>query len=218
MTPRTTLLFLVAATSLACASPSSPRGRMTLVPVSTAARPARHEPVRIRPEEARARAVRTAARLVGPARSGAPSDATGLIRSCYADAGIALPPSSKGSHGIRALHAWARKQGLLHQRVRPEAGDIAFFHDTHDENGDGKRNDPLTHAAIVERVEQDGTVVLISRVRSGVIRMRMNLQQPAVRRDRKTGRVLNHYLRAGGGRDASRTAAQLFAGFASLTG
>jgi len=216
VSPTMTILFCIVATS--CAAPREGARPAVLTPAVHRSAPAPSRPT-IRPEDARARAVGAAGRLVGPLRGGGPRDAVALIQTVYGSSGVEIPRGSQdGTDAIRALHAWARQEGLLHQRTRPNAGDVAFFHDTHDENGDGRRNDPLTHAALVERVEQDGTVVLISRVKSGVVRLRMNLQQPAVRRDRKTGRVLNHYLRAALGREQSRTAAQLFAGFASMGG
>lgn len=209
--------LLLASLLAGCATPSlSAHSPSSWTPAANA-RPARGAAPRVRPEELRSRAVTTAAHLVGPQRKGAPRDAAGLIHAAYQGAGIALPGIRPGATGVRALHAWARTHHLLHHRAHPAPGDVAFFHDTHDENRDGRRNDPLTHAALVERVDTDGTVVLISRIRSGVIRLRMNLQQPAVRRDQRTGRVLNHYLRAASGKDPSRTAAQLFAGFASPT-
>jgi hypothetical protein len=76
--------------------------------------------------------------------------------------------------------------------VRP--GDLVFFDNTWDFNGDGKLNDPLTHVGVVERVKADGTVVFISRVTTTIARYRMNLGLPHVHKTAK-GRVLNDYIR-----------------------
>jgi len=110
----------------------------------------------------------------------------------------------------------ARERGLLHTHKVPDVGDLVFFDDTHDRNGDGRADDPLTHVGIVERVDADGTVTFIHRVRRGVLRYRMNLFRPDERRDRKTGKVLNHHLRLGASADGRRLTGQLFHAFATV--
>jgi hypothetical protein len=81
-------------------------------------------------------------------------------------------------------------------------------------------NDPLTHVGIVERQEDDGTVVFISRVAGAIERYRMNLALPHVHRTTQ-GRLLNDYLRRKDFDDPAATAyltGELFAGFGSPTG
>ena len=56
----------------------------------------------------------------------------------------------------------------LHDALAP--GDLVFFDNTWDYNGDGMANDPLTHVGIVERQEDDGTIVFISRVAGAIER------------------------------------------------
>ena len=86
-----------------------------------------------------------------------------------------------------------------------QAGDLVFFNDTWDFNGDGLVNDPLTHVGIVEAVERDGTIVFISRVAGAIERYRMNVAQPHVHRS-ADGRVLNDYMRRKHWRDTAQTA------------
>ncbi len=102
----------------------------------------------------------------------------------------------------------ARRDGRAFVRRPPRVGDTAFFRDV-------RLKDQVTLAGVVEQVQTDGTVILAARVKSGVVRLRMNLDRPSVRRDPRTHRVLNHYL--AGGRDGvpPRTTAQLFVSYAS---
>jgi len=98
------------------------------------------------------------------------------------------------------------------------AGDLVFFDDTWDYNGDGVANDALTHVGVVETVDSEGTVVFISRVAAAVQRYRMNLRMPNTHRT-SDGRVLNDYLRRKRWSDSGETAyltGELFAGFGSL--
>ena len=96
-----------------------------------------------------------------------------------------------------------------------QAGDLVFFDNTWDFNGDGRINDPLTHVGIVEAMETDGTIVFISRVAGAIERYRMNVAQPHVHRT-ADGRVLNDYLRRKHWRDGEQTpylTGELFAAF-----
>lgn len=146
--------------------------------------------------------VRTAARLVG-ARTIESSgrriayDCAGVTRAIFLEHGIDLYDS--GTHdpkanGVRLIFAHVRQHGTLHQGPVVHPGDLVFFDNTWDFNGDGKLNDPLTHIGVVERVDPDGTVVFISRVADAIERYRMNLALPHVHKT-ADGRVLNDYMR-----------------------
>ena len=96
-------------------------------------------------------------------------------------------------------------------------GDLVFFNNTWDYNGDGKVNDPLTHIGIVERQEPNGTVVFISRVAGAIERYHMNLGLPHVHKA-IDGRILNDYLRRKNVSDPAKTrylTGELFAQFAT---
>jgi hypothetical protein len=95
----------------------------------------------------------------------------------------------------------------------PQPGDLAFFHDTHDRNHNGRLDDPFTHVALVEKVE--GTqVTLIHRGGQGVARLRLDL------RHRHSAR-LNSWLRVKRSDDPPGTrylAGELLTGFARVPG
>jgi hypothetical protein len=91
-----------------------------------------------------------------------------------------------------------------------------FFRETYDQNRDGRRNDGLTHVGLVDEVEADGTVVVIHRVKRGVVRYRMNLARPNLRRDPRTGEVINDMLRAPGAGRVPVLTGQLFASYGSV--
>lgn len=137
-----------------------------------------------------------------------------LVRRAQKRAGAPLPPNVRTPAALLAL---TRKKGGTFQGT-PRPGDVAFFHDTHDANQDGLLNDRWTLVALVERVEPDGTVVLVGQLRQGVLRFRLNARHPSDRRDPATGRVWNHYLGAAPQGGTPRTSAQLLAGYARLQG
>jgi hypothetical protein len=150
----------------------------------------------------RAAIVRTAARLVGARTIDLNGrriayDCAGVTRAIYLEHGIDLyegGPSDDKANGVRLIYAHVRQHGKLHQGPAVHPGDLVFFDNTWDLNGDGLLNDPLTHVGVVERVESDGTVVFISRVADAIERYRMNLALPHVHQT-TDGRVLNDYIR-----------------------
>jgi hypothetical protein len=146
--------------------------------------------------------VRSAARLVG-ARTieingrQIAYDCAGVTRAIYLEHGIDLYEGSGGEYkgnGVRLIYANVKQHGMLHQGPIVHPGDLVFFDNTWDLNGDGILNDALTHVGVVERVESDGTVVFISRVADAIERYRMNLALPHVHQT-TDGRVLNDYIR-----------------------
>lgn len=143
------------------------------------------------------------------APSGFRDDCSGFVMAAHARAGTPI------SGNTRTLWEDAETAGQIH-RKRPRPGDLAYFDDTYDRNRNGKRDDPLTHVAVVIEVEPDGTVVMAhggtSRGRST---LRMNLDRPHERTD-PDGRVLNDWLRArlrGEPEGAGYLAGELFRGF-----
>jgi hypothetical protein len=140
-------------------------------------------------------------------------DCSGVVAAIYARAGVPLlhdgnAPDTKG------LFALAQKNGSV-RRHHPLPGDLVFFDDTWDENGNGRVDDPLSHVGVVERVDDDGTVVFVQRAGGRVIRSRMNLSHPHDRVD-GDGRSLNHWLRSAIGARPARTTAELFVAFGTL--
>ncbi len=146
--------------------------------------------------------VRTAAKLVGARTIESKGrriayDCAGVTRAIFLEHGIDLYDSRTNdskANGVRLIYAHVRQHGTLHQGPVVHPGDLVFFDNTWDFNGDGMLNDPLTHVGVVERVEPDGTVVFISRVADAIERYRMNLALPHVHKT-ADGRVLNDYMR-----------------------
>src|SRR5215831_1232841 len=100
-------------------------------------------------------------------------DCAGMTRAIFLQHGIDLYRgafnNSKGN-GVRLIHNHVRQHGMLHRGSIVSPGDLVFFDNTWDFNGDGKVNDPLTHVGVVERLEPDGIVIFISRVAKAVER------------------------------------------------
>lgn len=150
----------------------------------------------------RSRIVQTAAKLVGATTITSDGrkiayDCAGVTRAVFLQHGIDLydaDASDPNANGVRLIYDHVRRQGLVHQGPATHPGDLVFFDNTWDFNGDGELNDPLTHVGIVERVEPDGTVVFISRVADAIQRYRINLLHPHVHKT-ADGRILNDYIR-----------------------
>lgn len=103
-------------------------------------------------------------------------------------------------NGVKRLYASLDERGVLHTDVYPRAGDVVFWDNTWDANDDGdKNNDPLTHAGVVVRVEDDGTIhYLHSHIKRGIIVEVMNLRKPGQYYD-ENGKVINNALALGSG-------------------
>ena len=146
--------------------------------------------------------VESAARLVGARTISSQGkriayDCAGVTRAIFLEHGIDLYRGAltdpKGN-GVRLIHNHVRQHGSLLRGSNVSPGDLVFFDNTWDFNGDGKLNDPLTHVGVVERLEPDGTVIFISRVANAIERYHMNLDQPHIHKTAQ-GRVLNDYIR-----------------------
>ena len=139
-------------------------------------------------------------------------DCSGLVEATLAAGNCPFRGSTA------SLFEQARDLHVLHRRKIPTPGDVAFFDDTYDRNGNGRRDDPLSHSAVVESVDARGTITLVHLGSQGVVRIRMNLRHPEDRTD-GDGNVINDALRAPRSSDSPRTrhlAGELWAGFASF--
>lgn len=139
-------------------------------------------------------------------------DCIGMVAAAYTLSGMTI------THSISDLYRQAEAAGLAHQRQHPMLGDIVFFDNSYDKNQNGVRDDPLTHVAIVERIDEHGTITMIHLGGKGkpVARTLMNLYHPDQKRD-AAGNALNSTLRSVHGRDGGpELTAQLFRGFGSI--
>jgi hypothetical protein len=98
-------------------------------------------------------------------------------------------------NGVNRLYQTLKAKGALHDDKYPRPGDIIFWDNTWDANGNGNRtDDPRTHAGIALAVDDDGTIHYIhENLYKGVMIEVMNLLRPNVARD-ENGKVINSGL------------------------
>jgi hypothetical protein len=140
-------------------------------------------------------------------------DCSGVAAGIYAKAGFRVDDGT-GSPSTRALYDVVRLHGSL-RRDHPLPGDLVFFDDTWDSNGNGLRDDPLSHVGVVEKIFGDGTVLFVHRIGGKIVRWRLNPKRPRDRTD-DSGRPLNQYLRDAEGAFPAQTTGELFVAFGSL--
>lgn len=124
-------------------------------------------------------------------------DCSGTILSIYYRAGIDLTPSFNQArgNGVARLYQIGDTNKLLYDAPVPQPGDLVFWDNTYDRNGDGKFNDPLTHAGIVISSAPDGTIEYVHHNYSkGIVVERMNLHRPDAYQD-ADGRLVNSPMR-----------------------
>lgn len=108
-------------------------------------------------------------------------DCSGTILAIYASAGIEFVHeyAKYGGNGVNRIYRIMENARLLYDTRRPVPGDIIFWDNTYDKNGDGLRNDPLTHAGIVLSVSETGTVSYVHfHYTKGITVEFMNLETP----------------------------------------
>lgn len=170
---------------------------------------------------------KTAVRFVGQSRIQIGGrkynpDCSGFVRGVYASQRVDLYSGLgelDGGNGVGRIYTHIVEHGRIHYGPTVHPGDLVFFHNTWDFNGDGLPNDPLTHIGVVEKVEPDGTVLFVSSLSRGIERYRMNLQHPDIHKT-ADGRVFNDFLRRkrfGDGMGTQYLSGQLFAAFGTLS-
>lgn len=112
--------------------------------------------------------------------------------------------SQENMSGTEIIFRKLSKEGQIFKK-NPRPGDLVFFDDTWDRNGDGQLNDPFTHIAVVDQVLSDGTLQLLHLGNSGIAPLLMNLERPRENRDPASGQVLNDRLRRRTNRDPDGT-------------
>ncbi len=124
------------------------------------------------------------------------ADCSGFVIACFEHAGMRIiGAEDKGTSGTEILYRALDRVGGLHTDDIPEPGDLAFFSNTHDRNGNGRLDDDFSHVGFVESVSEDGTIHFLHFV-SGAVRIgRMNLLHPTQRVDEVSGTIWNDPLR-----------------------
>jgi len=144
-----------------------------------------------------------------------PSDCSGFARAVYASRGIDIyrtKSSHAGDNGVKVIHHFTRDRRGVHRRTYPFVGDLVFFHNTYDRNGNGRdKDDPYTHVGVVDRIEDDGTVHFVHRISGGIVRQRVNLRYPD--QHQRDGKIVNDFLKR---RGSQRLAGQMFAQFGTV--
>ncbi len=110
-------------------------------------------------------------------------DCTGTVLAIYYYAGIDLSRdfSRYTGNGVLRLYKMLYNRKLIYLTNYPVPGDLIFWDNTYDRNGDGKWNDYLTHVGMVVGVKSDGTIQYVhDHIRKGITIERMNLLYPDV--------------------------------------
>ncbi len=150
-----------------------------------------------------------------------PADCSGFVEAVYHSEGIpfrealAVAPADEGS-AVAALYRAVGALGVVFTtEADPLPGDLVFWNDTYDRNGDGLANDPLTHVGLVEAALPGRTVRFVHRGARGVARGYMTLASPDRARG-DSGETLNTPLRVprdGDPQGLPTLAGRLFAAF-----
>ena len=110
-------------------------------------------------------------------------DCIGTVSAAWWGAGYDIQRdfAKYSGNGVLRLYASMKDWGVLHEMRDPKPGDVVFWENTYDRNGNGVLyDDGLTHAGIVIEVESDGTVhYLHSSYSRGVVIAYFNLKHPA---------------------------------------
>lgn len=125
-------------------------------------------------------------------------DCSGYIAAVYWTSNIVVfdKQAILESGGVKTIYSTLAKYKKIYKGVLPNIGDIIMFDRT---TSDTKK---LTHAGIVVDVDRkDGTVTYIHASTSkGLILGYINLKYPDLAR--KDGKIINSYLKRGGGTDS----------------
>ena len=130
------------------------------------------------------------------------ADCSGFVGGCYAAIDHQLAdPAAGGRSGTEIIFNTLQARGsILGPRMTPRPGDVVFFHNTYDRNGNGARDDKFTHVGLVERVESDGTVWFFHFASGKVKHEPLNLEHPGEARHPVSGQPANAWLRRGRGK------------------
>lgn len=108
-------------------------------------------------------------------------DCIGTVLAIYYYAGIDLTRDfhKYSGNGVSILYKILQEQNLTYDTKHPRPGDIIFFDNTWDANGDGKWNDPLTHVGMVVKAEENGNLEYIHyNYSKGNVYAKMSLTNP----------------------------------------
>ena len=108
-------------------------------------------------------------------------DCSGVVLAIYYRSGIDLSESLNrySGGGVQRLYRALDEQELLSRSDYPAPGDLLFWDNTYDRNGDGLINDGLTHIGMVVSSDESGRTSFIHHnYRKGIVLASMNLLNP----------------------------------------
>lgn len=108
-------------------------------------------------------------------------DCSGVVMAVYYRSGIDLQSYLSGysGGGVQRLYGFLDDRQLLYKQADLAPGDMLFWDNTYDKNGDGKKNDTLTHVGMVVTVDERGNIQYIHHnYRKGIVLAKMNLLDP----------------------------------------
>jgi hypothetical protein len=149
----------------------------------------------------------------------APEIAAAYVTAVYLANETVTHDGGSGSPSVIDIYRYAQRRGGIYHSTRPAVGDLVFFHNTYDRNGDGRNNDWYTHVGMVEGVEDDGRISVLSYLDHTVSRTWLSLERPDAAQVGDV--VVNTVMRRRSESDPPYTqylASELFAGFANLLG
>ena len=126
-------------------------------------------------------------------------DCTGVVLGIYWSADIDLQRdfNKNSGNGVTRIYKDLEDRKLLYSTKFPSPGDIIFWDDTYDKNGDGKWNDPFTHMGMVVDVNANGQIDYIHlNYRKGIVIERMNLEKRDIYQE--AGMIVNSPMRMKG--------------------
>jgi hypothetical protein len=150
-----------------------------------------------------------------PLGHGFKNDCSGFINGVFRKSGRRIDYRHvRGNRSLsESLYRTLRDRDLVFSEYQPNLGDVVFFRNT----TENSQADDITHVALVEQIERDGTFSLIHYSSGKVNRMKMNLRHPG-KRANDAGRVINDYARrsVSGSPRRDYLAGNLFAAFGDL--
>ena len=131
------------------------------------------------------------------------SDCTGGIMACYYSAGIDLWEimAAYSGNGVKRLYYSLKDKNYLHRSPYPVAGDLIFWDNTWDKNGNGKPDDYFTHVGLVVSSDELGNIKYFHHhITLGFVIENMNLLRANVYKEVVDGEriAVNNAIRARG--------------------
>ncbi len=145
-------------------------------------------------------------------------DCTGGVLASYYSAGIDLWPlmANYRGNGVKRLYYALQDKGWMRLTSFPTPGDLIFWDNTWDKNGNGLADDLLTHVGLIISVADDGTIEYFHHhIRLGFVIEKMNLLRPDVGKEQVNGQwiTVNSAIRARGlDKSVGHLASQLYKG------